>query len=190
VSTYYCRTIQEVHLRSADVLLVACLAYTSTRRWRQYVPPKRRWTSIELHDASLQNKVLFIVILKYNNRSLNRPFFYFLITVKYSYNFSSGFFIVSSWLSIGEKKLIFSRDLLHKDHNKLLVACHHTSTFKIKETNIISHFYQIIHKHNNSSCIQQYFGWLNCNIFAFKQRIFNYKMTSIFRNRHGNTVWY
>jgi hypothetical protein len=29
-------------------------------RWRQGVPPKRRWTSIELHGVASQNIVLFI----------------------------------------------------------------------------------------------------------------------------------
>jgi hypothetical protein len=43
------------------LLLLSCLAYLRTWRWRRYDPPKRRWASTGLNCVTFQNTVLFVI---------------------------------------------------------------------------------------------------------------------------------
>jgi hypothetical protein len=66
-------------------LLVSCLAYSLTRRWRQCVPPKHWLTSPGLHSITSQKTVLFKAV-KFNVILdiilSNYPFISFSLTMK------------------------------------------------------------------------------------------------------------
>jgi hypothetical protein len=47
-------------VRIANIITTKILPLSSLRRWRQYTPLKRRFTSTELHGAISQKAVLFI----------------------------------------------------------------------------------------------------------------------------------
>jgi hypothetical protein len=67
--TYLGKTIFHAHIVLPCLTLAFCwfLSWITFRhwRWRQYVPPKRKWTSTALHNVASQKIILFKFILRY-----------------------------------------------------------------------------------------------------------------------------